>query len=101
MCRGKIISSLKIMCILLLLAFYCLQSFEESALLVKLSLFLKKKQLASGNSLKMQGNLPKFEFWNVFEDAELVKKSLLFFSFTESSEKKKKKCISERENQRK
>lgn len=89
------------MCILLLLAVYCLQSFEESALLVKLSLFLKKKHLASGNSLKMQGNLPKFEFWNVFENAEIVKKKFAIFFSHRVLRKEKKKCISERENQRK
>lgn len=37
----------------------------------------------------MQGNVPKFEFCNVFENAEIVKTNSLFFSFTESPEKKK------------
>lgn len=38
----------------------------------------------------MQGNLPKSEFGNIFENAEIVKRNLICFSFTESPEKKKK-----------
>lgn len=37
-----------------------------------MSIFIKK-QLDSGNGQKMQGNLPKSESGNVFENAEIVK----------------------------
>lgn len=73
MCWDKIISSLKIVC--MKWQHTTTYSHLKSLVLVFLNfcLFLMiKKNLSSGNNLKKQSNLPKLNFCDVFENAEII-----------------------------